>query len=159
MACKPGSVVRGIAAADGHSSGTSVTGRLARPTRAAGRVLPCPRRSASDRPYLVLLPVGFAWTETVTGLAVRSYRTLSPLPAKGLRRPAVCFLWHFPWGRPRRTLSGTVHPWSPDFPHLAEAKRGHPAIWQTLGTTALAAGQARVKQGCQQKAPPDDGRG
>ena len=21
---------------------------------------------------------------------------------------AVCFLWHFPWGRPRRTLSGTV---------------------------------------------------
>ena len=29
---------------------------------------------------------------------------------------AVCFLWHFPWGRPRRTLSGTVLPWSPDFP-------------------------------------------
>ncbi len=29
---------------------------------------------------------------------------------------AVCSLWHFPWGRPRRTLSGTVLPWSPDFP-------------------------------------------
>jgi hypothetical protein len=28
----------------------------------------------------------------------------------------VYFLWHFPWGRPRRTLSGTVFPWSPDFP-------------------------------------------
>ena len=26
------------------------------------------------------------------------------------------FLWHFPWGCPRRTLSGTVFPWSPDFP-------------------------------------------
>lgn len=32
------------------------------------------------------------------------------------REQAVCFLWHFPWGRPRRTLSGTVFPWSPDFP-------------------------------------------
>ena len=30
---------------------------------------------------------------------------------------AVCFLWHFPWGRPRRPLAGTVSPWSPDFPH------------------------------------------
>ena len=29
---------------------------------------------------------------------------------------AVCFLWHFPWGRPRRALPGTVFPWSPDFP-------------------------------------------
>ncbi len=29
---------------------------------------------------------------------------------------AVCFLWHFPWGRPRRALPGTVRPWSPDFP-------------------------------------------
>ena len=31
-------------------------------------------------------------------------------------RPAVCFLWHCPWGRPRRPLAGTVFPWSPDFP-------------------------------------------
>ncbi len=28
----------------------------------------------------------------------------------------VCFLWHYPWGRPRRLLAGTVFPWSPDFP-------------------------------------------
>jgi hypothetical protein len=46
------------------------------------------------------------------------------------------FLWHFPWGRPRRPLAGTVFPWSPDFPrpacdgearpsgHLAAALRG-----------------------------------
>ena len=33
--------------------------------------------------------------------------------------PAVCFLWHFPWGRPRRALPGTVPPWSPDLPHRA----------------------------------------
>ena len=43
-----------------------------------------------------------------------SYPTVSPLP--DLLGAAVCFLWHFPWGRPRRTLSGTVFPWSPDFP-------------------------------------------
>ena len=29
---------------------------------------------------------------------------------------AVCFLWHCPWGRPRRPLAGTAFPWSPDFP-------------------------------------------
>jgi len=29
---------------------------------------------------------------------------------------AVCFLWHYPWGHPRRALPGTVFPWSPDFP-------------------------------------------
>src|SRR6478752_3442014 len=45
--------------------------------------------------------------------AVRSYRTFSPLPQ---RTAAVHSLWHCPWGRPRRTLSGTVCPWSPDFP-------------------------------------------
>ena len=33
--------------------------------------------------------------------------------------PAVCSLWHFPWGRPRRALPGTVFPWSPDFPPRA----------------------------------------
>ena len=32
---------------------------------------------------------------------------------------AVCFLWHFPWGHPRRPLTGTVLPWSPDFPPSA----------------------------------------
>src|ERR1700730_3583267 len=34
--------------------------------------------------------------------------------------PAVYFLWHFPWGRPRRALPGTVPPWSPDFPPSAQ---------------------------------------
>ena len=43
---------------DGHSSGTPVTGRLARPTRMAMRKCTCPRE-ADDHPYLVLLPVGF----------------------------------------------------------------------------------------------------
>ena len=58
-------------------------------------------------------PGGACRAARVTASAVRSYRTLSPLPIRGW---AVYFLWRFPWGRPRRTLSGTVSPWSPDFP-------------------------------------------
>ncbi len=45
-----------------------------RPTRTAAR------KRAMCRPYSVLLPVGFAVTADVTADAVRSYRTLSPLP-------------------------------------------------------------------------------
>ena len=45
---------------DDHSSGTSVTGRLTRPTRAATRKCVWLRASEGCRPYLVLLPVGFA---------------------------------------------------------------------------------------------------
>jgi len=37
--------------------------------------------------------------------------------------PAVYFLWHFPWGRPRRALPGTVPPWSPDFPPSARRRK------------------------------------
>ncbi len=74
------------------------------------------------RPYSVLLPVGFTVPAAVAGAAVGSYPTLSPLPH---RDAAVCFLWHFPWGRPRRVLPGTVVPWSPDFPpSFAEASQG-----------------------------------
>lgn len=29
---------------------------------------------------------------------------------------AVCSLWRFPWGYPRRALPGTLPSWSPDFP-------------------------------------------
>gem|GEM_PF-2761370 len=50
MACKPGSVPAPEGAMDGHSSGTSVAGRLVRHTRAAARKLACPHR-----------PVGFPW--------------------------------------------------------------------------------------------------
>jgi hypothetical protein len=46
-------------------------------------------------------------------------------------RKAVCFLWHCPWGHPRRTLSGTVFPRSPDFPlHRRGRCSGRPADWR-----------------------------
>ncbi len=62
---------------------------------------------------------------------------LLPHPFTLTRRPpklwrAVYFLWHFPWGRPRRALPGTVSPWSPDFPppHTKEHEGDHPTVWQ-----------------------------
>ncbi|SRR5579872_1672883 len=61
-----------------------------------------------------LAPGGVCQAAAVTVGAVRSYRTFSPLPQ--LFAAAVCFLWHCPWVRTRRMLSGTTCPRSPDFP-------------------------------------------
>ena len=72
------------------------------------RGLPCRRRC---RPRGALLPHPFT-------LTVR--RTLSA------RLQAVCFLWRYPWGRPRRTLSGAASVWSPDFPPLSKAAAVRP---------------------------------
>ena len=110
---KPGSVV------NDHSSRRTITHALKRPTRIQHG--PCLMDS-----YLVLLPVGFTSPWTVTSHAVRSYRTLSPLPpipiarkhneggllsaalAVGLHRPGVT--WHLAL-------------WSPDFPPLLQSRR------------------------------------
>jgi len=113
-ACKPGSVraTRGFPwiARDGHSSGTRLTARLARPTRATRRerlrghgakwvFIPC-RRS----PLFGLAPGGVCRAAPVARGAVRFCRTISPLPAElrvdlarlTLGARAVCFLWHCP---------------------------------------------------------------
>jgi hypothetical protein len=101
-----------------------------------------PRKITDLSPLHGLAPGGVCRAATVAGRAVRSYRTLSPLPdpAGSPRGLAVCFLWHCPWGRPRRVLPGTVFPWSPDFPPPAgpeePAKSGHLAVWQGLGRRA-----------------------
>ena len=85
-ACKPGSVPVPHGAVDGHSSGTSVAGRLARPTRATRRKRRLPRRSplqgpAGRPPLCGLAPGGVCPAAAVARSAVRSYRTISPLPA------------------------------------------------------------------------------
>ena len=67
-------------------------------------------------PLFGFAPGGVYHAADVAAGAVRSYRTLSPLPAVAKAAAAVFFLWHYPWGRPRRVLPGTVFPWSPDFP-------------------------------------------
>ena len=141
--CKPGSV-QPLTAWDGHSSGTRLAARLTRPTRAAGRKCPCGTafRPARRPPLFGLAPGGVCPAAPVTGGAVRSCRSVSPLPAgRGrLLARAVCFLWHFPWGRPRRPLAGTVFPWSPDFPPPRVAPgSGRPAVWR--GSDARAAGR------------------
>ncbi len=63
---------------------------------------------------------------------------------------AVCFLWRFPWGRPRRTLSGAVSPWSPDFPPPVKAA----AIRPTGGFAITAMGAASSLFGVIARAHP-----
>jgi len=65
-------------------------------------------------PLFGLAPHGVYRAPSVTGEAVRSYRTLSPLPAD-VRR-AVCSLRHFPSRCHGRGLPGMLPVRSPDFP-------------------------------------------
>ena len=97
-------------------------------------------RSRRRSPLFGLAPGGVFPAAPVAGGAVRSYRTFSPLPA-GRGVPAVCSLWHFPWGRPRRPLAGTVIPWSPDFPPRRERHGGRPTVWLALLGRSPAPGQ------------------
>ena len=146
-ACKPGSVrIPGCPGMrDDHSSGTRLAARLTRPTRAARAEMPlC---LAAPPPLFGLAPGGVYPAAPVARGAVRSCRTVSPLPAGRLAAlaRAVCFLWHFPWGRPRRPLAGTVFPWSPDFPLTPCGISGRPAVWrdETCATTGRKARSTR----------------
>ena len=56
--------------------------------------------------------------------------TLAVAPALTAKPTAVCFLWRYPWGRPRRTLSGAASAWSPDFPPPRRKGGGRPADWR-----------------------------
>jgi hypothetical protein len=62
--------------------------------------------------------------------------------------PAVYFLWHFPWGRPRRALPGTVPPWSPDFPPSARRRKAaiRPSGTRKSGSSRPACQSQKVKQ-------------
>jgi len=88
MACKPGSVpLRAMAIHLGRPLPDASSNQPGRP----------PGNGFSGKPEMPPLfgfaPGGVCLAAPVTGRAVRSYRTLSPLPG---RSPAVCFLWHFP---------------------------------------------------------------
>jgi hypothetical protein len=144
-ACKPGSVrvPSELEARDDHSSGTHLAVRLARPTRTAERECSCALRRG--RPYSVLLPVGFAVPPLLPGARCALAAPFRPCPRDTSRHlaRAVCFLWHFPWGRPRRRLSGTVFPWSPDFPLSPLGDSGRPAVWQWYRCAVRKAGARR----------------
>ena len=92
---KPGSVV------DSHSSRPAIAHWLKQPTRVQyGPYL--------LNPYLALLRVEFTVPRTVTSRAVRSYRTLSPLPDPPEGPSAVCSLLHWSWACAPQALPGTL---------------------------------------------------
>ena len=86
-ACKPGFVWRAVfRARDGHSSGTAVAGRLEQPTRATiqRRIQGFLKRETLTSPLFGFAPGGACHAAHVAMRAVRSYRTVSPLPRGGL---------------------------------------------------------------------------
>ena len=92
---KPGSVV------DSHSSGPDVTVRLKRSTRERrGPRHGSPIRSCSRW--------GLPCHAALSPRAVRSYRTVSPLPDPLAGPSAVCSLLHFPSARAAQALPGTL---------------------------------------------------
>ena len=110
-------------AGGGHSSGTPVAERLMRPTRAAARRSARCCERGLPRPLHHAAPTwscsrwGFPCRRRCRqrGALLPHHFTLAArrVAPAGL---AVCFLWHYPWGHPRRVLPGTAPPWSPDFP-------------------------------------------
>jgi hypothetical protein len=149
LACKPGFVPPPCEGGSDHSSGAPVARRFAQPTRAAGPEKP--EAETSRHPYSVLLPVGFALPPPLPAARCALTAPFHPYPlgTQSMRR-AVRSLWHFPWGHPRRTLSGTVFPWSPDFPPLrpfGTSNSGHPANW-LAGVRALARDRQPLRKLC-----------
>jgi len=146
-ACKPGSVRRACTRVMAIHLGRALPRASSnQPGRRSGNG---PEGEPSCRPYSVLLPVGFAVPRLLPAARCALTAPFHPYPAcksetrfRVSRIPrlsgrfgggAVCFLWHFPWGRPRRTLSGTVFPWSPDFPPRARFERSRPTRAGTRG--------------------------
>src|SRR5450631_2955194 len=134
-ACKPGFVGHRLLAQtirDGHSSGTTFARCLEQPTRTASLTiaLRCFRFRERAR---VAVPIRSC---SRCGLPCRfRCRTRGALlphlfTLASSEEEAVRSLWHCPWGRPRRTLSGTVCRWSPDFPlpqPFGRSRSGRPA--------------------------------
>ena len=116
-ACKPGSVE------SNHSSGTHVAVSLERPTRKRARI---PLRARSFErpllPYLALLQVGFAVPPNVATGAVRSYRTVSPLPASVAERLGGLLSVALSVGSRPPGVTWHLIRRSPDFPPLLRSR-------------------------------------
>ena len=78
---------------DGHSSGRTVARPLLQPTREIVK------RATSCLLYSVLLRAGFAEPPKSPTALVRSYRTVSPLPAAGTQVPRSVARTELPGGR------------------------------------------------------------
>jgi len=108
---------------DDHSSRRHITEPLQQPTRrfrlpegslrldASGRYARPPEEERCDPCLFGLAPCGVYLAASITGRAVRSYRTFSPLPsplARGGRYVLCCTCRPAALKRPSRTLSGTL---------------------------------------------------
>src|SRR5437016_6897428 len=102
--CKPGPVSppRRRGGGGGHSSRPHVAVGLERAYPGARRATVAARSGA---PLFALAPGGACRATDVTADAVRSYRTVSPLPAS---RRAVCSLWRCPASRLGWPLTSTL---------------------------------------------------
>ncbi len=127
---------------DDHSSGACVAAGFSRPTRATGRECPCvhPVRGQdhAGRPYSALLPVGFAVPPTLPwercALTAPFHPCRGTCPLRGACRGGLLSVALSLGFDPRRSLTGTVFPWSPDFPpapcseeHRDQRSPSHPA--------------------------------
>ena len=121
MACKPGSVPRGRCPGwmTIHLGPVSLPASCSQPERRPeiAPVIHCLKTIRQyDRSFLFGFAPGGVYRDASHCWGAGA---LLPHPftlADSLMRSVVCFLWHFPWGCPRQALSGTVIPWSPDFP-------------------------------------------
>jgi hypothetical protein len=155
-ACKPGSVPPGTAQGRAETVAAIPLGRRlpgASCDRPGRRREGSPRATAADRPP-AMTPAAPTWSCSRWGLPCRRrcrprgallphHFTLAARPGKP-RGLAVCFLWHCPWGCPRRALPGTAPPWSPDFPPSAASGERPPgrlaqAMWAIASRLSKAA--------------------
>ena len=154
-ACKPGSVGPASELADvaaiplGRPLPAASSNQPGRRAWRAG--LPLPSREGACRPYSVLLPVGFAVPSALPRPRCALTAPFHPDLAKDEPCKAFCSLWHCPWGRPRRRLSGTASPWSPDFPPRLTTKR---LPGRLIRGTDCAAGGAGSRLGGNFTPPP-----
>ena len=75
-------------------------------------------------PLFGLAPGGVYPATDVATSAVRSYRTISPLPPALNTGSAVYFLWHFPWTHAPQVLPGTLPAGARTFLPLSVAEGG-----------------------------------
>ena len=123
-ACKPGSVWRLPSATAIHLGRRLPGASCNQPGQQRG---PRPAQRASPPRHAAPIRFCSRWG-LPCHLCCQRRGALLPHPftlaAAGEPASAVCFLWHFPWGCPRRPLAATVDPWSPDFPPPIGRSRG-----------------------------------
>lgn len=98
--CKPGSVE------SSHSSGIAVTGNLKRPTRTVAEA----ETSPQERSLFGLASGGVYNAAPVTGERGALLPHLFTFSRRDVLYRVVCFLLHFPSGRPARDFPGAVFP-------------------------------------------------